>query len=329
MVAIIRKELADYFNSVRFLVLFLLVLVASGFGLFAAKQGLRAALEASGAITNDGFVFLALFTSSYQNIPALTFSLGLIIPIVGIALGFDAINSERTGGTLSRLLAQPVYRDSVINGKFLAGIVTMTIMVGTAILLVAGFGLVWFDLRPWGFNMTGIGIPFPTPEEIIRLFLYFVITVVYGAFWMGISMLFSVVFRRAAGSLLVPIALFLILYFFWVLLGLGPAIANAISPVTPGSPLAEQIHSAELQQTLLRLSPSYLFQEAYYVLLLPVAKGLGIITVDQAQYMVANPISLTQSLLAIWPHLVGIISLSAICFGISYVIFMRQEIRAM
>ncbi len=328
MIAIIRKELADYFNSMRFLVLFLLVLVASGFGLFAVKQGLRATLEASGAVTGDGFVFLALFTSSYQNIPSLTFSIGLILPIVGIALGFDAINSERTGGTLSRLLAQPVYRDSVINGKFLAGIVTMIIMMGTALLLVGGFGLIWFDLRPYGFSMTGIGVPFPTPEEIIRLFLYFVISVVYGAFWMGLSLLFSVVFRRAAGSLLLPLALFLIFYFFWVLLGLGPAIANSISPVTASSSLAEQIQSAELQQTFLRLSPSYLFQEAYYVLLLPVAKGLGVITIAQARFMVANPISLSQSLLAIWPHLVGMVSLSAICFGISYIIFMKQEIRA-
>ncbi|HUT68123.1 MAG TPA: ABC transporter permease subunit [Dehalococcoidales bacterium] len=315
MLAIVRKELADYFNSIRFLVLFLLVLVASAFGLFAAQQGIRAVLDQSGAVTNSGFVFLALFTSSFQNIPSLTFSISLIIPIVGIALGFDAVNSERSGGTLSRLLAQPVYRDSVINGKFLAGIITMTIMVGTTLLLVAGYGL------------RMIGVP-PTAEEIIRLFLYVVLTIVYGAFWMGLSVLFSVVFRRAAGSLLLPIAIFLILYFFWVMLGLGPAIANSIAPIGEGSTLQAQIHNAELQQTLLRLSPSYLFEEAYYVLLIPVAKGLGIITVAQAMYMVPNPLSLSQSLLAIWPHLVGMVSLSAICFAISYIIFMKQEIRA-
>ncbi len=314
MLAIVRKELADYFNSIRFLVLFLLALVASVFGLYAVHQGIRAALETSGAVTKSGFVFLALFTSSFQNIPSLTFSLGLVIPIVGIALGFDAINSERTGGTLSRLLAQPVYRDSVINGKFLAGIITMTIMIGTTLLLVAGYGL------------RMIGVP-PTAVEIIRLFLYLVITVVYGAFWMGLAMLFSVVFRRAAGSLLLPIALFLVFYFFWVMLGLGPAIANSLAPVGESATLEAQIQNAELQQTLLRLSPSYLFQEAYYVLLVPVAKGLGIITRAQAMYMVPNPLSLGQSLLAIWPHFVGLVSLSAICFAISYIIFMKQEIR--
>ena len=47
MMAIIRKELADYFNSVRFLVLFLLVLVASGFGLYAAKTRMQRSFEIS------------------------------------------------------------------------------------------------------------------------------------------------------------------------------------------------------------------------------------------------------------------------------------------
>src|SRR4030042_500415 len=188
MLAIVRKELADLFNSARFLILFLLVLIASGLGVIAIRDGIRAALEQNFAVTGDHFVFLAMFTASFPKITFFNFAsvIALIGPIIGIVLGFDAINSERTGGTMSRLLAQPVYRDGVINGKFLAGLVTMSLMVGTALLLVAGFGL------------RMIGVP-PTAEEIIRLFIYFVITVIYGAFWMAMAMLFSVLFRRAAG----------------------------------------------------------------------------------------------------------------------------------
>jgi ABC-2 type transport system permease protein len=315
MAAILRKELADYFNSIRFFVLFLLVLLASAAGVYAAHQGIRSALEASGAVTGEGFVFLALFTSSLKYVPPLTDSIGFLIPIIGIVLGFDAINSERTSGTLSRLLSQPVYRDSVINGKFLAGIVTLTIMMATTLLLVSGFGL------------RMIGVP-PTAEEIIRLFLYLFLTIIYGAFWMGLAMLFSVVFRRAAGSLLVPIVVFLFFWFFWMMMGLGPAIANAIVPVDDSSIAAVKIQNLELQQTLLRLSPSYLFQEAYGVLLIPMWAGLGIIPMSQVAYMVPNPLSLGQSLLTIWPHIVGLVCLSVICFAISYILFMRQEIRA-
>jgi ABC-2 type transport system permease protein len=50
-------------------------------------------------------------------------------PLVGLILGFDNINRERNEGTLSKLLSQPIYRDAVINGMFLAGVALITIMM--------------------------------------------------------------------------------------------------------------------------------------------------------------------------------------------------------
>ena len=137
MTAILRKELADYFTSIRFIILFAMMLGVSAVGLWAASRGIQA------ANLPEGFIFLGLFTTPgmiplFGSLPVL---IALIVPLIGIALGFDAINSERTGGTLSRVLSQPIYRDSVINGKFLAGIVTLSIMVGTMILLISGYGL--------------------------------------------------------------------------------------------------------------------------------------------------------------------------------------------
>ena len=105
MTAILRKELADYFTSIRFIILFTLMLFVSAGGLRAASEGIR------GANLPEGFVFLGLFTTSGSLIPSLISLLALLIPIIGIALGFDAINSERTGGTLSRVLSQPIYRE--------------------------------------------------------------------------------------------------------------------------------------------------------------------------------------------------------------------------
>ncbi len=79
---------------------------------------------------------------------------------------------------------------------------------------------------------------------------------------------------------------------------------------------------------LMRFSPNVLFEEATRVLLLPLVRSLGVITMSEAAHMIPNPISLGQSLTLIWPHLTSLVSLSAICFAISYVLFMRQEIRA-
>jgi len=306
MFAIVRKELADYVTSIRFIASFFLVIVVSVTGLMAASQGIRS------ANLPEGIVFLGLFTTSGTVIPSLTYLVSLLIPIIGIALGFDAINSERAGGTLSRVLAQPVFRDSVINGKFLAGVVTLSIMVGTMLLLIAGYGL------------SMIGVP-PTPEEIIRLFGYFVMTIIYGAFWMGLAILFSIVFRRVAASLLFSLALWMFFSIFILLI--APGIANVLVPTADGAQ-AELIRNAELQRMITRVSPNILFQEATTVLLVPLVRSLGMVSQSQAAYMVPNPLSLGQSILLVWPHITSLISLSAVCFAVSYILFMRQEIRA-
>jgi len=292
MLTIFRKELADYFTSIRILILFLLVFGASAAGLFASFQGIR------GIGTETGFVFLKLFTTSGEVIPSLTTFIALFVPIIGIALGFDAINSERSSGTLSRILSQPVYRDNVINAKFLAGIATLSIMILATLLIVSGYGL----------RMIGVA---PNAEEIIRLFLYLVLTIIYGAFWMGLAILFSVLFRKIATSLLSSIALWLFFGFFWVNL-IVPAIAKTI----------------EASLLLQRISPHTLFGEATTVLLLPIWRGAGLLTAgEELQYMLLNTLSLGQSMLIVWPHITGLIGITAVCFAVSYVLFMRQEIR--
>jgi ABC-2 type transport system permease protein len=293
MITILRKELADYFTSIRCFILFLLVLLASAGGLYAANQGIR------GAGSESGFVFLRLFITSGQVIPSLVSFIALFVPIIGIALGFDAINSERSNGTLNRILSQPVYRDSVINGKFLAGIVTLAIMMATTLLMVAGYGL------------RMIGVP-PTTEEIIRLFLYFAFIIIYGGFWMGLAILFSVLFRRIAVSLLSAIAVWLFFGFFYTSM-IVPAIARTTETVL----------------MLMRFSPNTLFSEATTVLLLPQWRGAALLTAgEEISYMLPNPLSLGQSMLVIWPQLTALIALTLICFAVSYVVFMRQEIRA-
>jgi len=296
MITIIRKELADYFTSLRCLILFVLVLLASAAGLYAAYQGIR------GVDTSTGFVFLNLFTTPGEVIPSLVTFIAFFVPIIGITLGFDAINREYSSGTMSRILSQPIYRDSVINGKFLAGMITLAIMMATTLLLVSGFGL------------RMIGVP-PSAEEIIRLFSYLSFTIIYGAFWIGLAILFSVLLRNLAISLLCPLAI-------WILLG-NPILNPYISFIVPS--IAKSIETTLM---LARISPYFLFQEATMAMLLPHSRGLGVLASEDIAYMVPNPLPLGQSLLLVWPQLTTMIGLAVVCFAVSYIVFMRQEIRA-
>lgn len=296
MAAIVRKELADYFTSLRCLILFLLVFMVSALALYSASQGIRSA-------GNEGFIFLRLYTTEPPGVPFaflfnfVNFIALFFVPLIGIILGFDAINKERTGGTLSRIMSQPVYRDSVINGKFLAGLIILTLMMTASILLVGGYGL------------RMIGVP-PSAEEIIRLFIYLVSIIIFGAFWIGLSILFSILFRSLATSIICSIALWIFFSFGMLIIAIGVG------------------ETVEALQTILRFSPNWLFGQASSALLHPAVRTLGTITPAQMAYMLPNPLSLGQSLILIWPNLIGLVSLSVICFGISYILFMQQEIRA-
>ena len=292
MKAIFRKEMYDYFGSVRVLILFLLTLFISGLALFASYSGIRGA-------GSGGFVFLRLFTVQMPDFPFaflitfVNFNALFFIPLICITLGFDAINREHSGRTLGRIISQPIFRDSVINGKFLASIATLSIMIGTAVLLVSGYGL------------RMIGVP-PSSEEIIRLFLYLVLAIVYGGFWVGLAMLFSVLFRSIATSILFSL-------FLWIVFSFGVLILAVAMP--------------EQTALLLQFSPNWLFALASGMLIQP-QLGAGIVLEIVGSTIEPNPLSLGQSMLQVWPQLTLLVSVTLICFAISYMVFMRREIRA-
>jgi len=322
MLTVFRKELSDDFTSLRFLILFGLVLLAGIFSVYIAANTISSntTTEVSSFATNSAsqFIFLQLFTISSESLSAsfLTF-ITLFVPIVGIALGFDAINSERNAGTLSRLLSQPVYRDDVINGKFLAGVSTIAIMLISIVLLVAGIGL------------RIIGVP-PSAEEVIRLIAFLGLGIVYGAFWLSISMLFSVLVRRIATSALASIAIWIFFYFFISII--ASSIAGRIAPISDSSTTTEQLKYLAVNVDIMRISPVYLFQEASSVILSPDSRTLSELIQIQAQglqaWMMPSPLSVAQSIIMVWPQIVTLIALTVISFAISYVKFMREEIRS-
>lgn len=244
------------------------------------------------------------------------FFLSLFLPILGIALGFDAVNSERSSGNLSRILSQPVHRDSVINGKFLAGLMIISVLVISIFMVVGGLGL------------RMIGVP-PSAEEVLRLFAFIFVTIIYGAFWMALAILFSVVINRGATSAIASIAIWFFLFFFLSMI--AQAAANAMAPLGSDPTIAQLTQNDTIYRSISRISPSNLYGEIIQVLLLPevgtASSTLLLISIYTAG-MTPGILPLGQSLLIVWPQIVALIALTAICFAISYIKFQREEIRS-
>ena len=303
-----RKELADQLNSTRFLILFGLLAVTCIASLYGALSSLSEAAE-----SGTEYFYLTLFTASGNSIPSFATFLAFLGPLVGIVLGFDAVTRERSQGTLNRLAAQPIYRDAIINGKFLAGLVVIVLIVFSLGFLACATGIL------------AMGVP-PQAEEIARLLTFLLFTCVYIAFWMGLSIFFSVRCRHAATAALACIAIWIFLSFFMSMI--ASAIANSAYPLSGMEGLVNMKANYTLELGLNRISPYYLFSEAASTILDPNVRSIGIVTMSQLSGAVVGYLPFGQSLLLVWPHLVCMVALTAIFFGGSYISFMRQEIRA-
>jgi ABC-2 type transport system permease protein len=307
MSVVFWKELADHFSSRRFMILLAIIVLTGVWAVYASGQSIRQDAESAPA----EYVFLLLLTSQSGGLLSLASFLALLGPLVGIMLGFDSISGEYARGTLSRVLSQPIYRDSLINGKFLAGLATVATLWASILLLVIGMGVVL------------VGFP-PNAEELWRMLIFTVIGIIYVGFWLALAMLFSLLLQRTVTAALAALALWLFLAIF------APLIAQIVAGMVvpdPNTP-EEAARQTDIAAMIGRVSPTTLYEESVQIILNPTARVLGAALQEQTQGILLTPLALSQSLLLILPQFTTLIALVGVCFGICYIKFMRTEIRA-
>ncbi|MER3452572.1 MAG: ABC transporter permease [Acidimicrobiia bacterium] len=312
-VVVARKEFADNLLSVRFFILLLLTgLAAIGAVQAAASNVGRAAPAASEAPA----MLLRLLTVVPSDLPSFFSFFGLVgflSPLLGIAFGFDAINTERSQRTLPRLLAQPIRRDDVLIGKFVAGLGAIALTLGVLAAVVVGLGIFRLGVTP-------------DATQIARLVAYLVVAVLYVGVWLALAIFASVLVRRAATSALIAIAAWIVFAIFWSLF--AGLLAGTFAKVPDNPTFAESLRNARLELALDRISPETLYEEASTVLLLPEVRSLSILTPERVDRAVPGELDLPQSLLVAWPQITALVSLVVVLFAGTYVVFMRQEVRA-
>ena len=307
---ILNKEIADHVRSWRFIILIILIALTCLGSLYTALNNIDKAVKPNDP--EGTFFFLKLFTISDGTLPSFIVFISFLGPLLGISMGFDAVNSEHNHRTLSRVLSQPIYRDYLLNAKFLAALVVISVMFFALVFLVMGLGLL------------SIGIP-PTVGEFMRIVFFLVLSILYVAFWLNLSILFSVRFRQPATSALSGIAVWL---FFSVFYGM---IVNLITRALAPSAMAteyQMIGFERFKLGLLRFMPNQLFNEATTTLLMPSVRSLGPLSMEQVYGTIPGPLPLGQSLLLVWPQVTGLIAATVVCFALSYISFMRREIRS-
>jgi ABC-2 type transport system permease protein len=258
------------------------------------------------------FVYLKLLTTTDGTLPPFHVFISFLGPLLGIALGFDAVNAEQNNGTLTRLFAQPVYRDNFLLAKFTGALIVISVLFISQCLLMIGGGLI----------ITGVPIE---PVEFFRILGFIVMSILYVGFWLSLSICLSVVFKRAATSALTAIGIWL---FFTVFYGILIHIkATAVLPDTSFMEPDTAIAYNNFVLDLLRIAPGQLYTDATTTLLMPSVRSLGPMTMEQMAGAIPSPLPLKESFMIVWPQVSGLISAITVCFALTYYLFMRREIR--
>ena len=118
------------------------------------------------------------------------FVIGYVLSLIAILFTFDSISGEREQGTLRLMLANSVSRHTVLIGKFLGALVSISVPFTLAVLMnlsvISTSNDVQFDSDAWN-----------------RLGIIFLIAILYLCFFLALGLLVSSRVQRSAASLLI------------------------------------------------------------------------------------------------------------------------------
>ena len=169
--------------------------------------------------------------------PDLAYIIKVVLSLVALLFGFDAVSREKEEGTLKLTLANAVSRSSLLLGKWAGNFLSLAV----PFLLAAGLGLTLMSFDP-DLRLSG--------PELGRLVLILAAGLVYIALFLSLGLLVSSLVRRSATSLVVLLLVWAALVF--VLPNLGTLLARQFVDVPSVKALAEkrqQIWTREVLKT--------------------------------------------------------------------------------
>lgn len=196
------KEMLDHLMDRRFLLIAGLLLLVVSIGLVGGLVTYKAAIESYAnviaAIGGEGSgIGSAMGGSILDIITSVGTQIMLLGAILGIAMGFDLITKEKEGGSLKLLLSHPVYRDEVINGKGLGGVVVIGGLVLVTFVIILAI-LLAFGIVPDGYEFFALAVL--AVISFLLIFSYF-----------SLGLLMSSISRTGGTALIAALIVFIVL----------------------------------------------------------------------------------------------------------------------
>lgn len=272
--------------------------------------------------------FQMLFLSSFSN--AFNYSIALL----GILLGATAINEEIEKGTLKLVASKPVYRDEIIAGKLLGGLLTL------------GLALVLFYISTVAFALV-LGVPI-TGDDVMKFLVTFPFSMLYGLVFLSLGLLVSTLIKRPKNALITSVFLFVFFGFLLSIIAGVVAFAVAGLPPVPNIPEnATNLTEEQLQEMFLKdpayqewltkltttaerilyISPNYHYQEIIRILFGGKPQISEIVSALAYEQSVVEDRPMMESLGLIWKNITALLVMLLLPFAIAYVKFMKADLR--
>lgn len=377
---IVRKEFIDHIRSGKFIIVFLIFLLLSAYSLHEGinmyhdaldryKEHIERIEDAEDDIgmpippgtvrVPGGWIHEGWMPERPSPLYAFMW-MRMAMPVLGailaVVMGFDLISKERQDRTLKTLLSHPIYRDEIINGKAIAGLLVIILAIGMT------FGI--------SLAMLLISDIVPTIGEFVNIALFGIISVILLLSFFAIALMSSVLFKNSGSSIMFAFGIILVISL--ILPAIAPFAAEMIvgpEPEPPAMPpmrppmrpppderqegddrvpempefkidpfadeeWAEWRRESEaywerkrpITEAFAILSPATHFEKISTALDIGMGGMMGMIHIPGDDIPVEDP-DIFDRLYAVWMNILALFVIPAIFFAIAYTKFMKLDIR--
>jgi ABC-2 type transport system permease protein len=236
--------------------------------------------------------------------------IAVFLPLLGITLGFDRIVKEKRNASLNVLLAQPIYRDSIIAGKVLGAMITLILVI--FISMIASIGTM----------LLVSGIPIAA-EDFTRIFLFALISYLYLSVFLMLGVFISTISKNTINSLSYGICIWLACC---VVFG---GFIMVISTMYTGQSILDMDNNEQVinvNAQLQKLTPVHYYSELVIGHPCMTWGGFSKSDPDRIQGIFDANYSIGQWFKESVTDLIILISMILILFTASFVSFLRQDI---
>jgi ABC-2 type transport system permease protein len=314
-----KKEFLDIVGEKKFLLIFGTLLIVVLVSTFQGGLNYSSSQSSVGTISRQGeeqggpgeFRVIGSAQGLSSALSSMVTNFSLVGGVLAIAISFDTINMERQRGSLQTLLSYPIYRDTIIYGKYLGGLIAVTMV--SIITFLAGVGVF--------ISVTGLPM---TVDTAMRLLLFFGVSLIYMALFLAVGLLLSIVLPDPSTSLLASMIVWLAS--IQLIPNIGYAIGQILFPMrmsftgsTPSFSMPTGFQA--IRAVISGLSPSTTYENIVS----------SILTASRLEFSSGSvtvvSVDLGQALLQSLPSLIYFVGLLVAVFAAAYVVFTRQEIR--